>query len=456
MKKQIGDSEAAEFFTHRLDLQVVGDCLYHGDRPVIPPKLRRKLLEELHDGHPGASRMQALARIQCFWPGINQQINSFVQRCGRCAINAKTPRKETLHPWPQPSRSWERLHIDFAGPMDGDVFLVVVDAFSNWPEIVRMRCTTANKTVEVLEEIFARWGPCKTIVSDNGPQFVSSTFKEFCKRYAIEHITSAPYHPQSNGRAERFVDIMKTGMKKLEGEGNTDEKLRSFLANYRRTPSYAVEGKSPFELMTGRKMPTRLDHLQAGAMKKWEPSKRIANMAQQFARHHGAKHRTFEQNEPIYYQMYQNNVWTWRAGTIVRQLGAANYEIKIGDRVIKAHTNQLKRRFVNDTNDQSPDYPSSAISNPYVPQGPPVDETGLEDATRQSDDSAEDSFHSLTSQSEQEDEEEQLPTPPQPSEGRPRRATRPPTYLKDYILSVLAERQEHERGTTENSSDFIL
>jgi len=361
--KQVSDSQAAEYFPHRSDLQVIDKCLFLGNRPIIPPVLRQAVLKELHRGHPGASRMNALAREKCFWPGITQHITSYVQRCPNCATNAKAPIKEVLHPWPIPEEPWQRIHIDFAGPIGQDYFLVVVDANSNWPEVVRMRTTTADQTCKAMMEIFARWGVPRTIVSDNGPQFISSVFKEFCTSNGIVHVTSAPYHPQSNGRAEKFVDTLKRGLKKMDGEGDIDKKLSIFLASYRCTPCGVRGGKSPFELMTGRKMPSVWDLLQKGS----HPTQlNEHNMADQFNRHHGAKAHSYRVNDLIYCQIHRGNSWTWQAGTVLERLGAANYLVRINDRVIKAHANQLKLRF--DQNEPNLMIPTDETSLPFIPQ----------------------------------------------------------------------------------------
>ena len=85
------------------------------------------------------------------------------------------------------------------------MFLVVVDAHSKWPEVIPVSSTTSSSTIEVLRDLFARFGIPEEIVSDNGTQFVSEDFQAFIRSNGIRHITSAPYHPATNGLAERAV-----------------------------------------------------------------------------------------------------------------------------------------------------------------------------------------------------------------------------------------------------------
>lgn len=136
----------------------------------------------------------------------------------------------------------------------------MVDAFSNWPEAFKLSSTTSAKTIECFEEVIARHGLFDVLVTDNGPQLVSKEFQDFAAKTSFKHITTAYYHPQSNGRAEKFVDLLKTGLRKAKG--SADQKLREFLHAYRSTPSYALDGKSPAELMLKRQMKSRLDLLR--------------------------------------------------------------------------------------------------------------------------------------------------------------------------------------------------
>ena len=344
------NSEVAPFFKHRKEITVDEGVLFFQHRTIIPKHFRSQVLKELHDGHPGVERMKLIARSKVYWPSIDTSIEETVRSCESCATNAKSPIKCTLSAWPTPKGPWSRIHIDYAGPVDGYYYLVIVDAFSNWIEIFKMSSTTTQKTIERLEEVFARHGLVDTIVSDNGTQFTSDLFETFCVVNGIQHIKTAPYHPQSNGRAERNVALLKDGLKKLSGD--TDGKLRKFLFFQRRTPSYALGGKSSHELMTGRCMKTKLDLLKPTDFQQFD---RNEKMQAQFDKHHGAKLKNFHMGEEILAKIYKNNKWTWTSGTVIAQIGNVNYNVRIdfdGSRH-KFHANQLKKRY-HDLSDTDP------------------------------------------------------------------------------------------------------
>ena len=73
-------------------------------------------------------------------------------------MEQRQPAHVYLHPWEWPSSSWERIHVDFAGPFLGRMFMVIVDAHSKWPEVIEMKSTTAERTIQELRTIFARYG----------------------------------------------------------------------------------------------------------------------------------------------------------------------------------------------------------------------------------------------------------------------------------------------------------
>ena len=100
-----------------------------------------------------------------------------------------------------------------------------------------MNHPTSSETVRKLQEIFSRFGTPEILVSDNSTAFTSAEFSDFCKQNSIQHLRSPPFHPQSNGQAERFVNTFKRALLKLKGEGSTREIIEIFLSSYRATPN---------------------------------------------------------------------------------------------------------------------------------------------------------------------------------------------------------------------------
>lgn len=130
---------------------------------------------------------------------------------------------------------------------------------SKWLKIKTMQATTAAATVKALREIFCRFGLPRVIVSDNGPQFIASEFRDFCISNNITHIRATPYHPKTNGLAERAVRTFKerfTAIKSSSSDVNLT--LQRFLMSYRNTPHKST-GRSPAELLLGRRIRTKLD-----------------------------------------------------------------------------------------------------------------------------------------------------------------------------------------------------
>ena len=162
-----------------------------------------------------------------------------------------------MHPWEWPSLPWQRIHIDFAGLFLNSMLLVVVDAHSRWLEIKRMNTTTSAKTIEALQNLFARYVVPAQLVSDNGPE----EFEQFLKRNGCKHITSAPYHPATNGLAERCVQSFKNAMKSETEVKSLNIKLARLLLAYRNTP-HSTTGEPPPRLCLRRRLRTRLGLLK--------------------------------------------------------------------------------------------------------------------------------------------------------------------------------------------------
>ena len=154
------------FYSRRQELTVEGDCLLWGTRVIIPKDLQTIVLQELHENHPGVSRMKSLARSYVWWSGLDQDIEECVKGCQPCQVEKNgDPSSAPLHPWLWPSCPWQRIHLDFAGPFLGSMFLICIDAHSKWPEVLEMKSTSAQKTITHLRNVFATHGLPQQVVT---------------------------------------------------------------------------------------------------------------------------------------------------------------------------------------------------------------------------------------------------------------------------------------------------
>ena len=100
-----------------------------------------------------------------------------------------------------------------------------------------MSSTSAERTITELKKLFVTHGLPTQVVTDNGAQFTSQEFEDFLKSNGIQHYKSAPYHPATNGEAERYVQTFKQAMRAAKGDpGTLSIKLMRFLFSYQTTP----------------------------------------------------------------------------------------------------------------------------------------------------------------------------------------------------------------------------
>ena len=324
-------SDMQPYHHRRLDLSIEDGCLLRGSRVVVPPKLHNRVVDELHEGHPGIAKMKALAHQYVWWPGLDGDLEERVKQCTPCQECRKNPPAAPLHPWEWPEQPWRRVHADYAGPYLGHMFLILIDAHSKWMEVHMTRSSTSLVTIEKMRSSFATLGLPEQLVTDNGPSFTSGEFRQFMRNNGVHHITTSPYHPSSNGLAERAVQTFKSGMKKLT-EGTLETRLIRFLFHYRTTP-HATTGQSPAELMLGRQLRTRLDLLKP------DIGKRVRAHQEQQKRAHDAhsKPRGFQPGVQVYAKNFGQGL-PWLPGVIQDLKGPVSYTIELQDgRVVRRH-----------------------------------------------------------------------------------------------------------------------
>ena len=211
------------------ELSVHDNILFYGDRPVIPESLRDKVLQSLHMGHPGIVQMKGLARSSVFWPGITKDCERTTTKCEICQTKKTTAVKNVYTSWPSTKNYGDRIHIDFLGPIQGKMILILVDAYTGWIDAYHTINTTASDTIRLVRKSFSRFGVPKQVISDSGPQFISKDFHNWLRSIGVQHIYSPPYHPASNGAAERAVRSFKEKERTLRNIGDFHKRMDNIL-----------------------------------------------------------------------------------------------------------------------------------------------------------------------------------------------------------------------------------
>ena len=347
---EVEDERLRPFFNKRQELTLEQDCILWGLRVVVPEELRAAVLAELHVAHPGVVRMKEVARSHVWWPNIDNAIADTVRQCASCQENVACPSVAPLTPWMWPGKPWFRVHMDYA-EKEGVNFLVIVDAHSKWPEILMMKSTTASATIDAVRDVFARFGLPEQVVTDNGPQFASAEFEAFLTRNGVKHTRVAPYHPASNGAAERMVQSFKRSLQASAGTGvPIRERLADFLLRYRTTP-HAVTGQSPSKLLMERECRTRMSLLRPAVQ-----SRVLNKQAKQVS----GQWREFYAGERVSVRDVRAQQWLF--GTIAERSGPKSYVIQLDDgRIWKRHLDHLRRSEIPEK------APTPSVTPPVLP-----------------------------------------------------------------------------------------
>ena len=121
----LSSSVKQSYVMRKNKLSILDSCILWASRIIIPPAGQQLLLDELHDTHLGVSKMKALAQSYICWPGMNSDIENLVMSCSVCQESWPVPAAAPLHSWEWPSQPWSRIHLDFADPFLGHMFLLL-------------------------------------------------------------------------------------------------------------------------------------------------------------------------------------------------------------------------------------------------------------------------------------------------------------------------------------------
>ena len=231
---------------------------------VIPASLRHEVLVACHDhctaSHLGITKTYDKIRARYYWPNMFKDIEHWCNSCVDCAMK-KIPRghrRAPLLPIPVEG-AFDRVAMDILGPFpethDGNRYIIVIsDYYTRWPEAFALPSTEASRIAHILvDEILARHGAPRALLSDRGPNFLASIVKEVCKMMNTRRQLTTAYHPQTDGLVERFNATLAEGLSMYvsSNQKDWDKHIPMVLFAYRVSPNVTT-GESPFYLLYGR------------------------------------------------------------------------------------------------------------------------------------------------------------------------------------------------------------
>ena len=242
--------EVRPYWNIRDELSEAAGVLLKGERLIIPSCLQQDILQPIHMGHMGITKCTQRAREVVFWPGMNKEITEMVEKCDACQNYQYSNQKEPMVQGQIPEGPWDMVATDLF-QWDGADYLLIVDYYSRFIEFCRLPNTSSSMVHT--KSIFARHGIPKSVRSDNGPQLSAMEYSKFAMEWGFAHITSSPYHPQSNGLPEKSVQIIKRMLNKSKRDGQY-----SYLSLLELRNTRVGDIGSPVQLLMGRRLRTSL------------------------------------------------------------------------------------------------------------------------------------------------------------------------------------------------------
>jgi hypothetical protein len=259
-------------------------------------------------------------------------------------------------------------------------WLVVIDAYSKYPCIHQTTSTSTAATIALLEEDFAHFGYPHTLVTDNATTFTSEEFQEWCKAKGITHLTGAPYHPATNGAAERLVQTFKNAIKKSSQPPK--KALLEFLIQYRRTP--LPSGYSPSELLNGRQIRAMIDTIIPSPTQQVQALQQKQANRSQMQRPH--KYVVGTPCYALYFGPKRDRDPKWIPAIVTKVYGARSVNVKVLPRgpTWRRHIEQLQPRYASEDDNEPGDYqpPSNPASTTQHPSTLATDDVNPDENIR--------------------------------------------------------------------------
>ena len=300
------------YWSMKDQLTTENDLILQGERIIIPNTMKSYILHTIHTGHLGIEKCRLRANTCVYWHGMSRDIETFVKQCITCRTHQNSQPREPLHQHDIPEHPWQTLGTDIM-MFDGHDYIIVTDYYSKMPFVHKMTKsgqTTSAHIITYMKQLFGEHGIPEKLISDNGKPYTSHEFKQFTTEWGIQHITSSPRYPQSNGMAERNVQTIKNIMRKSK-ETHTDINLA--LLAFRTTP---IDNSlpSPAEILYSRKVRTNLPSIMKNHSPHKHHVKTQLQKRQNSQKHYYDKHahelNKLHPGQPVMMQKEEKGKWT--------------------------------------------------------------------------------------------------------------------------------------------------
>ncbi len=184
------------------------------------------------------------------------QITDLISKCPVCNTFRRRNCKEPMIEHDIPHRPWQKVGSDLF-EFDHEQYIVLVDYYSNFIEVDKVKNIKSPTIIHICKQHFARYGIPEMMITDNGPAYASADFAFFSRSYGFKHVTSSPRYPQSNGKAEKAVQVIKSLFKKAKADR---QEAYIALLDYRNAPLENLP--SPAQMFMGRRTQTQLPTAQ--------------------------------------------------------------------------------------------------------------------------------------------------------------------------------------------------
>ena len=228
-------NEIQAYWTFKEELTIEDCIVLKGTQIVVPHKKLETTLKLNHEGHLGLGKCKLRAKDTAYWPGLNDQLEKLILNCELCLkySHAKCKYKPTTTLGQKnPVHPWSRLATDIFH-FEGAAYLLIVDYTSRFLIVHKLTSMTGIHVASQCKSVFSEYGWPDTLISDNGPCYILQAFTSVIWAFSVNHTTSSPHYPQSNGLAEKYVQIVKCLFHKAKEEENNFHKC---LMIYRNTP----------------------------------------------------------------------------------------------------------------------------------------------------------------------------------------------------------------------------